>query len=298
MPPPAWRAVWPHLEGYLYVLPAAAILFAFWLGPTLYTLWLSFHNANMILPGSRFVGLANYARMLGDARFWVAFWNTAVYVGVVVPLTAGTALVLAIALHAVRRGADLYRTLLFLPVVIGGASAAVLFKWLYAGDDDGFLNILIGLLGLKPHNWLLEPHWALPAVMWMGIWKHIGYDVILFYAGLQAIERGYYEAAQVDGAGDAAVVRYITIPLLAPVTFVVLVLEVIHSFQVFSHVFVLTQGGPIDHTLVMVYYLYTTAFGSFDFGYGSALSFALFLVILAATLVQRGLLESKIHYDG
>lgn len=290
-----WRVL-RHIEGYLYVLPAFVILGVFHLWPSVYTFVLSLHDWNFIRRVPRYIGLANYERLIADEYFWLALRNTAVYSLGVVPASIAIGLALALLLTGTRRSA-LYRVLLFTPVVTAASAASIIWKWMYAPGADGLLNRLIGLAGLGPERWLQDPELAMPSVVLLGIWKSIGYNVVIFYAGLRNISREYREAARIDGASPWQEFSRIVFPLLAPTTFFVLVVSVISSFQVFSQVYVMTGGGPLNRTLVLVYYLYNQAFGSFRIGYASAIAFVLFVILLALTLVQRLVLQPRIHYD-
>ena len=290
-----WRVL-RHIEGYAYIIPAFLILGLFHLWPAAYTFFLSLHDWNFIRRAPRYIGLANYERLIADEYFWIALRNTAFYALGVVPASIVLGLVLAYLLSGSRLSA-LYRVLLFTPVVTAASAASVIWKWLYAPGPDGLFNRIIGLLGLGPERWLQDPALAMPSVILLGIWKSVGYNVVIFYAGLRNISREYREAARMDGASPWQEFWHIVFPLLTPTTFFVLVVSVISSFQVFSQVYVMTGGGPLNRTLVLVYYLYNRAFGSFRIGYASAIAFVLFVIIFALTWVQRVVLQPRIHYD-
>ena len=291
------RRVLPHLEGYLYVLPALAVLGLFHLWPSLYTFYLSLHNWNLIQRVPRFIGLANYERLWSDEYFWLALRNTATYALGVVPASLVIGLLLALLLVDAGRMSGLYRVLLFTPVVTAASAAAVIWKWMYAPDEQGLFNALLGLVGVAPRRWLQDPDLAMFSVTLLGIWKSIGYNVVIFYAGLRNIAVEYREAARIDGATAWQEFRHIVLPLLSPTTYFVLIVSVISSFQVFSQVYVMTRGGPLGRTMVLVYYIYDRAFGSFRIGYAAAIAFALFGIILCLTLLQRAVLQNRIHYD-
>jgi len=291
------RRVLPHIEGYLYILPAFLILGLFHLWPSVYTFFLSLHNWNFIRRNPTFIGFANFQRLWSDEYFWIALKNTAVYALGVVPASIVIGLCLALLLSEGGRLSVLYRVLLFTPVVTAASAAAVIWKWLYAPGADGFFNILLGLFGLGPYRWLQDPSLAMPSVILLGIWKSIGYNVVIFYAGLRNISREYREAARIDGASPWQELVHIVLPLLAPTTYFVLIVSTISSFQVFSQVYVMTGGGPLNRTLVLVYYLYDRAFASFRIGYAAAIAFVLFVIIMALTLAQRAVLQHRIHYD-
>lgn len=284
--------------GLLYVLPAALILGTFHLLPVFYAFWLSLTDWNFIRPRINYVGLRQYETMLSDPAFQIALKNTVVYTISVVVISAAFGLALAIALNHRIRGSGLYRTLIFLPVITATSTAAVVWKWMYAPNASGFFNQIIGLVGLSPQRWLLDPNLAMPAVIAMSIWQSTGYSMIIFLAGLQSISRQVIEAAMVDGAGGWQRFRFITVPLLTPTLFFVSVVSVIHSFQAVSQVMILTEGGPLRRTLLLVYYLYQQAFGSFRMGYGAAIAMTLFVCIAIFTLIQWKVAEKRVHYGG
>lgn len=293
------HSIWQRIRGWaglLYVLPALSILGVFQLAPVVYAGWLSLTDANFIRPVTNFVGLEQYEKMLADPYFHMALKNTVIYTGCVVFFSALFGLLLAIALNKRFSGIGIYRTLLFLPVVTATSTAAVVWRWMYAPNPNGLLNRMIALVGMDPQRWLLDPKLALPAVMAMSIWQSTGYSMIIFLAGLQGISRSVMEAAQVDGAGWWQRHRHITLPLLSPTIFFVIVISVIHSFQAVSQVLVLTGGGPLRRTLVLVYYLYQQAFESFNMAYGSAIAMTLFVILAVFTWIQWKVAEKRVHY--
>jgi len=282
--------------GLLYVLPALSILGLFQLAPVVYAAWLSLTDSNLIRPVTNFVGLEQYRRMISDPSFHIALKNTVVYTVGVVFFSALFGLMLAVLLNRKFRGVGLYRTLLFLPVVTATSTAAVVWRWMYAPNPNGLLNRIVALFGMESQRWLLDPDLALPSVMAMSIWQSTGYSMIIFLAGLQNISSTVMEAAKVDGANWWQRLRYITLPLLSPTIFFVLVISVIHSFQAVSQVLVLTGGGPLRRTLVLVYYLYQQAFESFNMAYGAAIAMTLFVILAACTWIQWKVAEKRVHY--
>ncbi len=293
------RRVLPHLEGYLYILPAFAVLATFQLWPFLYTIYLSLHNWNLIRRAPTFIGLANFERLWADEYFWLALRNTTVYTLGVVPVSIVIGLLLALLLADLRgeRSSALYRVLLFTPVITATSAAAIIWKWMYSPDSGALFNLLIGFVGLEPQRWLQDPDLAMFSVIVLGVWKSVGYNVVIFYAGLRNIAGEYREAARIDGASSWKEFRHIILPLLTPTTYFVLIVSMISSFQVFSQVYVMTEGGPLGRTMVLVYYLYDRAFGSFRMGYAAAIACVLFAIIFLLTLLQRRLFQGRIHYD-
>lgn len=284
--------------GLLYVLPAASILGTFHLFPLVYAFWLSLTDWNFIRPRVAYVGLKQYQTMLADPSFHIALRNTVVYTLGVVVISGVLGLLLAVALNRRLALSGLFRTLIFLPVVTATSTAAVVWKWMYAPNASGLINQVIGLLGIPAQRWLLDPDLALPAVMAMSVWQSTGYAMVIFLAGLQNISRPVVEAAMVDGAGGWQRFRYITVPLLTPTIFFVGIVSIIHSFQAVSQVIILTEGGPLRRTLLLVYYLYQQAFGAFKMGYGAAMAMTLFALLALFTLLQWRLGERKVHYGG
>ncbi len=271
--------------GLLCLSPTLIIVAVFTLFPVLFSFYLSFHRWSILKPEKPFVGLDNYIRMFSTAEFWQALQNTVVYTVGVVGLETPLALLLALALSRKLRGLTFYRTAYFMPAVTSTIAIAVVWTWLY-NPQYGLFNDFLRLLGLPEPGWLVDPVWALPAIIIMSIWKNVGYHMVIFVAGLQAIPDVYYEAASIDGANAWKRFWHITWPLLIPTTGFVLITNVIFSFQVFGPVYVMTRGGPMRSTTVIVYYLYQRAFEFREMGYASAVAWVLFLIILILTVIQ------------
>jgi multiple sugar transport system permease protein len=291
---PWWRRVRNSqaVTGYLFVLPLALPIFVFHYASMLFSLAISLTDWSGITPRPVFVGLGNYVGLVQDPTFWNALYNTVYYTAGTVPLSVAVSIALAIVLNQGVRGLAVLRAAYFLPYVTPTVAVAVVWLWLYA-PGTGLFNQLLRLVGLPPQQWLLSTELAMPAMIVMGSWKALGAKIVILLAGLQGIPRQCYEAARIDGAGDWACARYITLPLLMPTIFLVIVLSTINSFQVFGSIYVMTQGGPLRSTEVMVYYIFNQAFESFRMGYASALSWVLFAIILGATLLQKRLIRSS-----
>ncbi len=284
------------LEAYILILPTVIGLILFTAGPILASLYFSFTNWNLLSP-PKWRGFDNYIELFTkDPLFWVTIKNTAYYVLGTVPTGAVLALLLAIALNQKIKGLAIFRTIYFIPVVSSVVAISVLWSWLYQADF-GLINQLLRSLGFKGVGWLSSPTWAMPAVIIMSIWHGLGYNIVIFIAGLQSIPQDYYEAARIDGATAWQNFRHITIPLVSPVTFFVIILSLISSFQVFEQAYVMTQGGPVNATKTIVYYLYQTGFMNFHMGYASALAYVLFMVIVVLTLFQFSLQKRWVHYE-
>lgn len=273
------------VAGIVSLAPTIAVVAVFVVFPVLFSLSLSFRRWDILRPEKPFVGLANYADMFTSAEFWSALEHTAVYTIGVVPVQGALALILAMLLNSSIRGRQAYRTSYFLPVVTSSIVAAVVWTWVY-NPDYGILNSVLRRLGLSGPAWLLDPDYALSSLMVMGVWKNVGYHLIIFLAGLQAIPPMYYEAASIDGAGSWRRFADVTWPLLKPTTGVVMITGVIFSFQIFGPVYVMTGGGPMRSTTVLLYYIYQQGFELRRMGYASAVSWVLFLLIFIFTLVQ------------
>ncbi len=290
------RRVLEALTGYLLLLPAAAVLFTFQYLPAADIFRLSLTNRLLLRPRWSYVGLSNYERLLEDGRFWNAVWNTVLFVGGSVPLQIGLALALAIVLAGRLRKAGFFRTIFFLPVAASLVGVSVIWQWIYH-PRLGVLNELLSMIGVQGPNWLSSSTWAMPAIILLVVWTGTGYYMVIYLAGVLDISREYYEAAVLDGANGWQQFRFVTWPLLAPVTYLVIVLQVINSFQVFTTVFVMTGGGPARATEVLVYYLYQRAFESHEFGYASAIAVVLFLSLAVLTIIIRVGYGRTVTYD-
>lgn len=284
------------LSAYLFLLPAGLVLFTFQYLPAIDVFRISLTDRLLLRPFSNFIGFENYERLVSDERFWNAAWNTFYFVGASVPLQTGLALLLAMALATKLKGMGFFRTVFFLPVVTSMVAVSVVWDWLYH-PRIGLINALIEMLGGSAVPWLESAQWAMPAIILLVVWKGTGYYMVIYLAGLMDIPNQYYEAARIDGANGWAIFRNITWPLLAPTTYLILILQVINSFQVFSVVYVMTGGGPIGSTEVVVYYLFQRAFESLEFGYASAISVVMFLFLVVLTILQRVFIGSRVVYD-
>lgn len=284
------------LTAITFLTPSLLIFSVFVFFPLVYTFWLSFHKWNLIKPDKPFVGFANYSNLLGASEFWHVLRNTIYYTAGVVGITLVVALVLAILLNQPLRGRAVYRSAIFSPAVTANVAVAMLWLWIF-DPQYGLLNMGLQFVGLPPLKWLGSPTWALPALIIMGIWKYAGYDMVILLAGLQNIPQMVYEAAKIDGANRWASFWHITLPLLTPTTFFLVTISIISSFQVFDQIFVMTQGGPINSTNVVVYYLYQNGFKFFEAGYASAIAVVFFTIILAVTALQLRLASRWVHYS-
>ena len=282
------------LSALLFLSPTLVVFGAFILFPVVFSFYLSFQKWNMFGGSSTYVGLDNYISLFKNPDFWLVLKNTLIYTLATVPLNMIFSLLIAYALNKKIIGKKFLRTALFAPVVISPVAAAVIWRWLY-DPNFGLINYFLGFFGIGSINWLNDPSAAMFALIIMGVWKTFGINMILFSAGLQAIPENYYEAALIDGAGPWARFWHVTIPLLAPTLFFIMVMSMIGSFQVFDLVYVLTSGGPLGATKVLVFYIYEYAFKYFQMGYASAASYVLFAILFIFTMLQIRFLKDKVY---
>lgn len=280
----------------LFLLPAASILLVFQIFPAIYSLYISFFEWDMI-SSPVFAGLANYITLSHDSDFWKSLLNTFYFAVGTVPTSIVISFLIAYALNRKMRGLAFFRTAYFLPVVTPMSAVTLVWLWIYQ-PDVGILNVSLECLGISPQKWLLDPSWAMPAVILMSIWKGLGFNVIIFLVGLQNIPRSYFEAAEIDGASWTQVFTNISVPLMTPTIFFVMIVSLIGSFQTFTQVYMLTpDGGPLKSTSVIVFYLYQNAFSYFKAGYASAIAVVVFVVIFILTLIQNKYIGQKVNYD-
>jgi multiple sugar transport system permease protein len=276
-----WRT---SLTPYYFILPFLLFFVFFRLGPSLAGLGISFTNWQAVRP-PQYAQLGNFQAMLRDPLFAAAFRNTLFFVAVTVPTLIILSLGLAIFLNQPRRGRAVGRVAVFMPYVIMSTVVGVLWTWIL-DKDFGLMNGYLNVFGIADIPWLVSEGTAMYGIILTTIWWTVGYNMVLFLAGLQDIPGELYEAARIDGARAWGLFRYVTWPLLAPTTFLVLMLTVINSFQVFDQTYVMTGGGPGTATLTVVQYIYTTSFQFQKFGYGSAIALILFVLLLIVAAFQ------------
>jgi multiple sugar transport system permease protein len=282
------------IKGYGFLLPSFLLLLIFVFTPLFFSLYLSFHQWNVVYVNKPFVGLENFQSLLHDHQFWNALKNTAVY-SLHVPVGMAASLLVALLMNQKIRGVNFLRTLFFLPSVSSFVAIALVWQWMYH-PQFGLANYLFSCLGLPPLNWLRDPATALLSIMLMSIWIGLGYQMVIFLAGLQNIPPELYEAARTDGANAWQRFWKITLPLLMPTTFFILVTSVIGSFQVFASIYVMTEGGPLHSTDVVVYHIYQNAWEFLKMGYASAMAWVLFIIIMIATWLQFKLVAKRVEY--
>jgi multiple sugar transport system permease protein len=276
-----------------FLAPALVLIGVFFFVPVLAGLVLSFTDFDVYAIGSpstvRFMGLENYRLVLTDPEFWRALRNTLYFVVVGGPLSVLASLGAALLVNAkVARFKGFFRTVYFTPVVTTMVAVAIVFRYLLH-PHYGLVNLVLSGLHIGPIDWLGDPHWSMPAIVLLAVWKNFGYNMLIFIAGLQAVPEELYEAAELDGAGGLARFVHVTVPSLAPTFLFVGVLTMIGQFQIFAEPYVMTQGGPLRSTVSVVMLMYEQGFRWWRMGYASAIAFVLFVIMLAATLVQMRL---------
>ncbi|MDY7228815.1 carbohydrate ABC transporter permease [Hyalangium rubrum] len=276
--------------GWVFVTPALFMIAVFFLLPVLAALGLSLTDFDIYalarLDNLRFVGGGNYLRLLQTPLFWKALGNTLFFVLVGVPLSIAVSLMAALLLHsAVARGKAIFRTALFAPVVTTLVAVAVIWNYLLH-TRYGLINDLLGRIGIPPINWLGDPRWAMPAIILFAVWKNFGFNMVIFLAALQSIPEELYEAARIEGATALQQLRFVTLPSLAPTLVLVSILTMAGYFQLFAEPYVMTQGGPLQSTTSVLYFMYEEGFKWWNLGSASAVAFLLFLLMFAVTLVQ------------
>lgn len=290
------RSRWfARIEPYLYLLPViigvvivtgGAIVASFVLG---FTEW-------DLVRAPQWVGVKNYATMFGSSLFWKVLGNTFYYVALSTPMIVGGALGLALVVNRRIRGVAFFRTIYFFPVVTSMVAVATIWSWLY-NPEFGLINfVLRTLFGVDGPRWLSSTSWAMPAIAVMTAWKVVGYNMVILLAGLQAVPQTLHEAALIDGAGPVRRFFRITLPMLSPTLFFVIVTTLIGSFQVFEQTYVLTQGGPANTTLTLSFFIYQNAFRFFKMGYATAMAYILFIVTMLATVIQFRLQKRWVYY--
>ncbi|MEV5607702.1 sugar ABC transporter permease [Streptomyces sp. NPDC052225] len=281
--------------GMLMVAPAL-LHAALWIGlPVVAAVYLAFTSYD-VLSAPRFVGLDNFRDMLGDEVFRKSIVNTVVYTFFTVPFGMALGLLLALALNTGLRARGIFRTAIFLPQVTATVAIALVWLWIY-NPRNGLFNTLLGLFGIEGPAWLASTSWAMPSVILVGIWQGIGMKMLIYLAALQTLPRDLYEAASVDGASKTRQFFSITLPLLKPATFFVLITSMIGAFQSFDQIYILTDGGPAGSTTMMTYEIYKSAFREFRVGYACAQSLVLFVLLMGFTLVNRRVMGGTRGHD-
>ena len=300
-PTDRWWRRWGEetVAAYLFLMPSLIIFVVFTFYPAAFSLVVSMFRWNM--PSAPvFVGFENYLYLFTDAVeapvFWRSFFNT-FYFALGVPINIAVSLLIALLLNRRLRGVGVFRTIFFLPTITSMVAVSVVWLWLFHPAQYGLFNSFLVQLGLPIQRWLRDPVLAMPCLIAIGVWYGMGYNIIIFLAGLQSIPRTFYEAAMIDGAGEVALFRYITWPLLGPTLFFVLTVGMINSLKAFTEIDVMTQGGPLNSTTTLAYYLYQNAFQFFQMGKASAIAVLLFVMLFLLTWIQFRFVDRSIHYE-
>lgn len=285
------------IAGYLFIAPVTIGLLIFYIWPFFQNAWFSFNNVNKFNV-SKFVGLDNYIKMFSDSEVWKTMGNTLFYVVCTVPVGLFLSILIAALLNTKIKGKSLYRTLYFLPSVTMAAAVAMVWKWIF-NEQMGILNSVIKALGGTGHNWLTDSKTAMFVIMIVGLWMTVGYNMIILLAGMQGISSTYYEAAAIDGAGPVKQFFKITIPLLTPTIFFVMITSIISGFQVFDVVYMMVgKTNPAyesTQTVVMLYYRQAFDYG--HKGYAAAISMLIFVIIMFITIIQLIGQKKWVNYD-
>lgn len=294
----AWRRnKRDYLTFLAFVAPNFLIFAVFTYWPILYSFMLSFTRWNFLRPEREWRGLQNYSRLLSDEDFWEVLGNTLLYAVSVVLIAQALAFLLALLLNRKNRGQPFFRTISFTPHITTTAAAALVFV-LLLDPKLGPLSAGYALLGVEGPRWLASSTLALWAIVMVGIWKEIGFSSVFFLAGLQGINQDYYDAARVDGAGRLAALRHVTVPLMTPIIFFLMVSGFIQAIKAFDVVAIMTEGGPVyPDSATYVYHLYQLAFRNFRAGYASAFAMFFFVAVIAITLFQIRVSDRWVHYD-
>lgn len=291
------RKFWINLSNsqtsaaWIFVFPALLGMLIFIIIPIFFSFGLSFAKWDLLNP-IQFVGLDNYKEIFTEPLFGKILLNTVVFAfatsffGVIIPL------ILAAIMNSKIRGADFFKTAYFLPFITPMIVIGIVWEWIF-DPNIGLLNKV-----LQVHiNWLYDPHWAMPALILVSVWKLIGYNMIIFLSGFSGISNSMFEAAKIDGANPVETFFYVTIPLLSPTIFFVVIITAVSSFQIFDLIYLMTQGGPLDSTNVLVYAIYKNTFEYFNAGKASAIAYVLFVIILVLTLLQWNMRKKLVYNE-
>jgi multiple sugar transport system permease protein len=289
-------AIGQRTIGLLFVLPAVAFTVVFFLIPLVMTVFMSLHDWPL-LGDHQFIGIENYVNLASDRQFWNSLWFTTRYTLLITPVIFFLAFGLALLINLPLHGVGVFRTIYFLPVVIGLGTSSLLWVWLLH-DRVGVINAILVGLGLidRPIVWLADPNYAMTAIVMSVVWKTVGFTMILLLTGMQAIPLELYEAAKVDGASYMGRLRYITLPLLRRTFALALILSVIGSYLGFDQFFIMTAGGPQNSTISVVYWIYKNSFTNFQLGYGASMSIVLLVVLVILSVIQLRLLRDETSY--
>jgi len=277
------RQIQKVIVGYSFLAPSLILIFTFILYPLVWSIYISLCDWPSFGTPT-YIGFKNYINLFRDSRWWRSLVHS-IYFMLNIPISILLAMLVAIIMNQSLKGIILFRTLYYLPVISPSIAVALVWALIY-NTNFGILNYFLSLLGINGPKWLASTKWAMPAVILYSIWKGLGYNMVIYLAGLQGIPESLYEAAKIDGASSWTLFRYITLPMLSPTTFFLIIMGIIGGFRVFDVIYVMTHGGPGDATVTPLYYIYQQAFQWFRMGYASSIAWLLFVFIFSATLVQ------------
>lgn len=286
-----------YFWGYLMIAPVLIGLMVFYIIPFFKSLFISFTNMGPF--GTyNWVGIENFKNILSDSNFYLALKNTFIYTIVSVPITIALSIILAVLLNSNIKGLSIYRTIYFLPAITMPAAVSMVWRWLF-NSDFGLINYTLSKFGIAGPSWITNPKIALFSVIIVGVWSKVGYNMIILLAGLQGISKSYYEAAEIDGAGTFKKFTKITLPLLTPTIFFVVVMSLIGAFQVFEYIFMMIPNNSVslESTQSVVYLFYKNAFMLGEKGYASAIAVILFVIIMIITFIQMKLQDKWVNYN-
>lgn len=283
-----------NITPYLFILPTFSILLIFGIIPAFWGIGLSFFDYSLFR-SPQFAGIENYSRLIRDYLFRQSFINTLYYMIGTVPLRIIIGLIIALILNQPLKGRTILRLMYYFPVITPLVTVSMLWVWIY-DTHFGILNYLLTLVGMAPIPWLSSTKWAMPSVMIMSIWKTVGWNMLVFLAGLQGIPDTFYDAAKIDGAGRWALFRYITFPLLRPTILLAVVMSLISSSQVFDQIYVMTRGGPGYSTMTLVQQIYNAAFQNYEMGYASAIAVVLLSLVASLSFLQFKIFGQEVEY--
>jgi ABC-type sugar transport system permease subunit len=283
-----------ELAWYIVVGPKLFLFLTIFVFPFFFAIWMSLHEWHPLAAEQEFVGLENFYRLAGDGRFIDSLVNTFAYT-IGVSLSVPIALFIAILLNKNIRWSEIYAAAIFVPVVVSWVVVSLIWMWIY-NPDYGLLNAILSALGLPTLQWTRGVTTALPSLIIIGIWKTVGFNLVIFLAGLRGIPDSYYEAARISGANSWQRFRYITLPLLKPTTFFVVLVTLITAFREFTPMFVITEGGPVTATHTIVFYFYRTGFEYGQMGYASAMAVVLMVIVFTVSLIQQRTWGEDVDY--
>lgn len=286
-----------YMWAYGFIAPSLILICILNLWPIIQTFYLSLNEVKGF-QNPVFIGLLNYKTLFHDSEFWRSLFNTCIYTIITVPVGVSLSLLTAVFLNMSIKAKSLYRVLYFLPVISAPAAVAMVWRWLY-NSEFGFINYFLSVFGIQGPNWIADSHTVLISVMIVGIWSLVGYNMVILLAGLHDIPRSYYEAAQIDGATSVKQFLHITVPLVSPTLFFVVLTTMISSLQVFDHIFMMLDSTnpslKSGESIVYLFYKYT--FANNNKGYGSAIATVLLFLVLILTVVQMKVQKKWVHYQ-